>query len=90
LISVVVPTKGRLDSLERCLDALRRSDYPRARFDVIVANDRGGEGVKALVRRFAGDIQVATVRATRTGPSAARNAGVDMSRGRYVAFTDDD
>jgi GT2 family glycosyltransferase len=90
VISVVVPTKGRLDSLERCLDALRRSDYPRARFEVIVANDRGGEGVKALVRRFAGDLQVATARATQTGPSAARNAGVDMSRARYVAFTDDD
>jgi glycosyltransferase involved in cell wall biosynthesis len=90
LISVVVPTKGRLSSLERCLEALRNADFGRERFEVVVANDRGGEQVDSLVASFADELQVAIARPQRTGPSAARNAGAAAARGAYVAFTDDD
>jgi GT2 family glycosyltransferase len=90
LISVVVPTKGRLASLERCLQALRNADFEPERFEVLVANDRGGERVDSLVGSFAGALRVAIARPRRTGPSAARNAGAAAARGAYVAFTDDD
>jgi GT2 family glycosyltransferase len=90
VISVVVPTKGRLSSLEHCLDALRKADFGRERFEVVVANDRGGEQVEALVASYAGELQAAIARPQRTGPSAARNAGAAAARGAYLAFTDDD
>ena len=90
VISVVVPTKGRLSYLERCLEALRNTDFERQRFEVVVANDRGGEGVDSLVGSFADELTVAIARPQRSGPSAARNAGAAVSRGAYVAFTDDD
>ncbi len=90
LISVVVPTKGRLSSLGRCLEALRDADFGRERFEVVVANDRGGEAVDSLVGSFAEELEVAIARPQRTGPSAARNAGAAAARGAYVAFTDDD
>jgi GT2 family glycosyltransferase len=90
LISVVVPTKGRVSSLERCLEALRKAEFPPERFEVVVANDRGGEQIEALVGSFADGFRVAIARPQRTGPSAARNAGAAAARGAYVAFTDDD
>jgi glycosyltransferase involved in cell wall biosynthesis len=90
LISVVVPTKGRLSSLERCLEALRKADFEREQFEVVVANDRGGEQVESLVASFAAELQAAIARPQRAGPSAARNAGAAAARGAYVAFTDDD
>jgi len=90
VISVVVPTKGRLSSLERCLGALRDADFGRERFEVVVANDRGGERVESVVASFADDLRVATTTPPRSGPSAARNAGAAAARGAYVAFTDDD
>jgi GT2 family glycosyltransferase len=90
VISVVIPTKGRLSSLERCLDALRNADFGHQRFEVVVANDRGGERVDSLVGSFADELAVAIARPQRTGPSAARNAGAAAARGAYVAFTDDD
>lgn len=89
-ISVVIPTKGRLSSLERCLEALRAGDFGTERFEVVIANDRGGEPVDALAGSFAGELRVAIARPRRTGPSAARNAGAAAARGAYVAFTDDD
>jgi GT2 family glycosyltransferase len=90
VISVVVPTKGRVSSLERCLAALREAEFAPERFEVVVANDRGGEQIESLVSSFADGLQVAIARPQRTGPSAARNAGAAAARGAYVAFTDDD
>jgi glycosyltransferase involved in cell wall biosynthesis len=90
VISVVVPTKGRLASLERCLQALRATDFDPERFEVLVANDRGGERVDSLVASFADGLTVAIARPQRSGPSAARNAGAAAAQGPYVAFTDDD
>jgi GT2 family glycosyltransferase len=90
VISVVIPTKGRLSSLERCLEALRNADFGHQRFEVVVANDRGGDRVDSLVGSFAEELTVAIARPHRTGPSAARNAGAAAARGAYVAFTDDD
>jgi GT2 family glycosyltransferase len=90
VISVVVPTKGRLASLERCLRALRATDFDHERFEVLVANDRGGEPGDSLVASFADELTVAVARPQRSGPSAARNAGVAAARGAYIAFTDDD
>jgi glycosyltransferase involved in cell wall biosynthesis len=90
LISVVVPTKGRLSSLEGCLEALRKADFEREQFEVLVANDHGGEQVESLVASFADELQAAIVRPQCAGPSAARNAGAAAARGAYVAFTDDD
>ena len=90
VISVVVPTKGRRSSLERCLEALCNADFGHERFEVVVANDRGGEPVESLVGSFANELQAAIVKPRRTGPSAARNAGAAAAGGTYVAFTDDD
>jgi glycosyltransferase involved in cell wall biosynthesis len=90
VISVVIPTKGRLASLERCLEALRAADFGPERFEVVVANDRGGQPVDDVVGSFADELRVAVARPRRSGPSAARNAGAEAARGTYVAFTDDD
>jgi glycosyltransferase involved in cell wall biosynthesis len=90
VISVVVPTKGRPRYLRGCLSALAAADYPRDSFEVVVVNDRGGLDVQRLASSFGSQLNVRLVAPDRTGPSAARNAGALVSRGRYVAFTDDD
>lgn len=90
LISVVVPTVGRVRSLGRCLTALEHADYEPGRFEVVVANDRGLEEVESMVASFADRLRASTARPARSGPSAARNAGAAAALGEYVAFTDDD
>ncbi len=90
VISVVVPTKGRVRSLGECLTALVGSEHEPERFEVVVANDRGMKEVEALVASFADRLRVSTTTPERTGPSAARNAGAVAAKGAHVAFTDDD
>jgi glycosyltransferase involved in cell wall biosynthesis len=90
VLSVVVPTKGRPRYLERCLHALAGADYPRDRFEVVIANDGGGTEVERIVSSAGDRLAVELVEPERTGPSAARNAGAMSSRGEFIAFTDDD
>jgi GT2 family glycosyltransferase len=90
VISVIVPTKGRPQSLERCLGALALLDAPPGGFEVIVANDRGGVVVEDVLSRFADRMPLTLATPGRTGPSAARNAGARKASGAYLAFTDDD
>ncbi|HSR08277.1 MAG TPA: glycosyltransferase [Bryobacteraceae bacterium] len=88
--SVIVPTYRRPAELALCLRALARQDFPRDRFEVIVADDGGG-GLEDL-RDFAAHSfsQCVFVTQSRSGPGSARNLGARHARGRFLAFTDDD
>jgi GT2 family glycosyltransferase len=89
--SVVIPTLGRIEQLHGCLAALARLDYPRDRFEVVIADDRGGDAVSEAVTRWEPELG-ATVVSTGggAGAAAARNAGISAAEGRLIAFTDDD
>ena len=84
--SIVVPTFGRPGALAGCLAAIERVDYPRGDFEVIVVDDGTPEPVEAS----ADGVALRVVRLPHGGPARARNRGVAVARGRYVAFTDDD
>jgi glycosyltransferase involved in cell wall biosynthesis len=90
VVSVVIPTKGRPRYLERCLEALAGANYPHDRFEVVIVNDGGGPQVKRIATTAGDRLAVELVDPQATGPSAARNAGAMSSRGKYIAFTDDD
>lgn len=91
-VSVVVPTYRRPELLTRCLAALGRQDLPPSRYEVVVADDGGGDAV-AVVERAARDVPMlvrCVVVTGRRGPAAARNTGWRAARGPIIAFTDDD
>jgi GT2 family glycosyltransferase len=90
MISVVVPTRQRPDSLGRCLQALALLDPPRGGFEVVVANDDRGTAVERVVSAFTDRMRVTVVSPVGHGPSAARNAGAAAASGASLAFTDDD
>jgi glycosyltransferase involved in cell wall biosynthesis len=81
--SVIIPTLGRpeLDLAVRSVLGQERDD-----FEIIVVND-GGPPIVGLPD----DPRIVVVDlAVRSGPSAARNAGLRQVHGRYVLFLDDD
>ena len=41
LVSVIIPTRNRVDALKRCLTSLGALSYPENRLEVIVVNDCG-------------------------------------------------
>lgn len=84
-ISVVVCTRDRAASLERCLESLAALDYPEFEI-VIVDNAPATDETRTLVARF----PVRYVREERPGLDWARNRGLAEARHGIVAYTDDD
>lgn len=89
LISVVIPTFNRPGLLiERALSSAFAQRYPNV--EVLVVMD----GPDPLTDAALAGIKDARLRpmalAENSGPSQARNAGVQAARGEWVAFLDDD
>jgi glycosyltransferase involved in cell wall biosynthesis len=95
-VSVVVPTCGRLDLLDRCLDALTRQTLPGPRYEVIIVDDEPSHNTLHLVAGWRartldrGPRLVYVSNAGPHGPAAARNRGWRMAQADVIAFTDDD
>lgn len=92
-VSVVVPTKNRVQLLVRCLEALATQTLPHDDYDVFVVDDGPDASTRAAVERFEAryPMHFRYLPAVHTnGPAAARNIGWRMSAAPIVAFTDDD
>lgn len=91
-ISVVIPTYRRWDRLQRTLAAMEAQTLPVDRFEVIVSDDGSGDGTLEQVRSYAGrsPLRITVLTGPNGGPAAARNRGIAVARGEWVAFTDDD
>lgn len=88
VISVVVPTRNRPQSLRRCLAALAAQTVGEP-LEIVVVDDGSGDAAEVAV--IVGEIPGAQlVRQSRAGPGAARNAGIRAARGAVVCLTDDD
>lgn len=90
VFSVIIPTRGRPESLRGCLEAIARLDYPTSAYEVIVVDDGSPASLASVVAAFADRLNIRLVRQRRGGPGAARNAGAALARGVILAFVDDD
>lgn len=95
-LSVVLPTSGRMDLLDRCLDALTRQSLPGALYEVIVVDDEPDHNTLHLVAGWRartldrGPRLVYLPNTNQHGPAAARNLGWRSARAPAIAFTDED
>lgn len=85
-VSVVICTRNRPESVDRCLGSMKAL-RPSPAEVLVVDNAPEDDRTEAVVSRhpFA-----RYAREPRPGLSAARNAGIRATSGRIVAFTDDD
>lgn len=85
LVSVIVPTFNRPELLTRALESIAAQTHPS--IEVVVVND-GGDDVRDVVWRFA--FAVYKRHRTNTGLPSARNTGLKVAQGQYIAYLDDD
>ena len=88
LVSVVMPTFDRPHWLTRAVASVLAQTYPNV--ELIVVND-GGTPVESLLAPLDQRGQITYLRlAENRNRSAARNAALELARGKYVAYLDDD
>lgn len=91
-VSVVVPTYNRAESLRVALASLVAQEVaPAVRVEVVVVSDGSTDHTRAVAAEAArGPTPVRLIEVSNGGVASARNVGVHESRGRWIAFCDDD
>jgi len=90
LVSVIVCTRNRSDILRPCLDRLTALSYSDLEI-LIIDNAPSDTRTRELVAEIRSrDARFRYLCEPRPGLSVARNRGLVESRGRFIAYTDDD
>ncbi len=87
--SIIIPTRNRLQSLRKTLDALAQQDFPRQSFEVIVVDD-GSEDETPTVIQTHYPFELHMISQRTAGATLARNRGAMQSKGDFLVFLDDD
>ena len=92
-ISVVVPTFNDVGRIGDALTSIVGQTLPPS--EIVVSDDGSNDGTEQFVREFgerqAGNVAVRYVRlSSRSGAWAARNEGIEIARGEWIATCDSD
>ncbi len=87
MISVIIPTYNRCALLLRAIRSVLDQTCPD--LECLVIDDGSTDGTEAALRAI-GDPRLHYVRQDHAGACAARNLGVSLAKGAYIAFQDSD
>lgn len=89
MISIIVPVYNAAPYLERCIKSILGQSYKD--LELILVDDGSTDESGEICAGFAeNDIRVRYVRKENGGVSTARNTGLSMAKGEYVAMFDSD
>lgn len=89
VFSVVIPTYNRPHLVERAISSVLSQNF--GDFELIVSDDGSSLDYSDVRERFRHDERVRFVKArVNRGAGAARNLGISVARGEYIALLDDD
>lgn len=89
LVSVIIPTYNRFDSLKRTLESLAQQIFPADDFEVIVVDD-GSTDDTTQIQQHDWPFTLQYHYQENQGIAVARNWAVGQSQAKYIAFLDDD
>lgn len=89
LFSVIVPAHQAAVELPVALGALRRSDFPRSRWQLVVVDDGSTDETAGIAMRCGAD-RVVSLAEPKHGPAFARNRGAELCTGEWLVFLDAD
>lgn len=89
MVSIIVPVYKVEKYLRECVDSILAQTYKD--IEVILVDDGSPDGSPAICDEYAKkDTRVRVVHKENGGLSSARNAGIDIAKGEYIAFCDSD
>ncbi|MGQ8870458.1 glycosyltransferase family 2 protein [Myroides sp. TSA_177.3] len=85
-VSVVIPFYSNIKWLEEAVESVLSQTFKD--FEIIVINDGSLEDDSLFIKQYGDKIRYHKIK--NGGPAKARNIGIDMAQGEYIAFLDSD
>ena len=85
-VSVIIPTYNRKHTLKRAIQSVHLQSLPP--FEIIVVDDGSNDGTKEWVRQKYPNVKY--IYQENSGVSSARNKGIKIARGDWIALLDSD
>ena len=92
LISFIIPAYNASATIRRCLDSIYALPIEESLFEVVTIDDCSTDNTVALVKEYAGRHSnlVLLCQPENRRQGAARNRGIAVAKGEYIAFVDSD
>lgn len=85
-VSIIIPVRNVEKIIGRCLESLKKINYPKDRYEIIIADSESKDNTREIARQY-GAIFVST---PKRSVCAGRNEGFKIARGEIIAFSDAD
>ncbi len=92
VLSILICTYNREHFLELCLDSIldQTKNYPSTEIEIIVIDNNSTDNTKNLIENYKPSNPITYYLEEKQGLSHARNTGINIAKGDYIAFIDDD
>lgn len=87
MISVIVAAYNVAQYIDECVNSLLNQTFKE--YEVIVINDSSTDNTLGILEKYKEKIKIIDSK-ENLGPSEARNKGVEIAQGEYIAFVDGD
>ena len=88
LISVIIPTYNNAEIIKETIESALNQTFKD--FEIIVINDGSTDNSADVLRPYINSGKIIYLEQDNSGPTMARNRGIETSRGKYIAFLDND
>lgn len=86
--SVVIPLYNKAPYVKECLDSVL--NQTESNFEVLVIDDGSTDNGPDVIKQTFSDTRISLISKGNGGVSSARNRGIELSLGEYIAFLDAD
>ena len=91
-LSVVIPSYNSEKSIRQCIDSVvTECDSNSLEYEIIVVDDGSSDSSPEILKEVSNKNQnIIIINQNNSGPSVARNRGLEIAKGKYIAFNDSD
>lgn len=90
LVSIVICTLNCNDYLKRCLESIKKQDYPEKKIEVVVVDSYSTDGTIETAKSFGAKVILTKKRGYMEGKGMPKSIGCSKSRGEIVITIDSD